>query len=106
VRQKRRLAALIDAWDRAIPLLARLVMDTHTEFVVTPWRDSDELLALRHELYGADALRREKAVHKVSEGCLAVQSGTDDLRCRSSHGGYASLMGYLCCSTLLRISSM
>ena len=34
-------------------------------FVVTPWRDSKELLQLRHDLYGADATRKERAVNKV-----------------------------------------
>lgn len=37
-----------------------------TQFVVTPWRTSKELLQLRHDLYGSDALKKERAVSKVS----------------------------------------
>jgi hypothetical protein len=37
-----------------------------TQFVVTPWRDSKELLRLRHDLYGSDTASKERAVNKVS----------------------------------------
>jgi ribosomal biogenesis protein LAS1 len=43
------------------------MMDPPTsQFVVTPWRSSEELLQLRRDLYGADALKKERAVNKVS----------------------------------------
>jgi hypothetical protein len=38
----------------------------NTQFVVTPWRNSEELLQLRRDLYGFDALKKERAVNKVS----------------------------------------
>ncbi|KAF2659679.1 Las1-domain-containing protein [Lophiostoma macrostomum CBS 122681] len=40
-----------------------------TRFVVTPWRDPEELLQVRQDLYGSSAAnsieRRQKAVHKI-----------------------------------------
>lgn len=36
------------------------------QFVVTPWRDSKELLQVRHDLYGTDSIKKERAVNKVS----------------------------------------
>lgn len=41
-------------------------MDSHTRFVVTAWRNSQELLQLRQDLYSSDTTSREKAVNKVS----------------------------------------
>ncbi|KAF2027431.1 cell morphogenesis protein-like protein Las1 [Setomelanomma holmii] len=35
------------------------------QFVVTPWRNRQELLQLRHDLYGSDATKKERAVNKV-----------------------------------------
>ncbi|EAT82435.1 hypothetical protein SNOG_10100 [Parastagonospora nodorum SN15] len=35
------------------------------QFVVTPWRDSKELLQVRHDLYGTDSIKKERAVNKV-----------------------------------------
>jgi hypothetical protein len=50
----------------------RLAMDPpHTRFAVTPWRNSKELLQLRHDLYGSDASKKERAVNKVSRACKA-----------------------------------
>ncbi|KAF1936433.1 Las1-domain-containing protein [Clathrospora elynae] len=40
-------------------------MELHTQFVVTAWRNSQELLQLRQDLYSSDTSRREKAVSKV-----------------------------------------
>ncbi|KNG47839.1 Las1-domain-containing protein [Stemphylium lycopersici] len=40
-------------------------MDSHTRFVVTAWRNSQELLQLRQDLYSSDTTSREKAVNKV-----------------------------------------
>ncbi|KAG9191128.1 hypothetical protein G6011_09216 [Alternaria panax] len=40
-------------------------MGSHTRFVVTAWRDSQELLQLRQDLYSSETSRREKAVNKV-----------------------------------------
>ncbi|KAF1921382.1 Las1-like-domain-containing protein [Ampelomyces quisqualis] len=36
-----------------------------TQFVVTPWRTSKELLQLRHDLYASDTPKKERAVSKV-----------------------------------------
>ena len=41
------------------------------QFVVTPWRDSKELLQLRQDLYGSDDTKKERAVNKVSRTCTA-----------------------------------
>jgi hypothetical protein len=35
------------------------------QFVVTPWRDANELLAVRRDLLAADDAARERAVNKV-----------------------------------------
>lgn len=40
-------------------------MKSQTRFVVTAWRDSQELLQLRHDLYSPEARRRQSAVSKV-----------------------------------------
>ncbi|KAL1797806.1 hypothetical protein ACET3X_004412 [Alternaria dauci] len=40
-------------------------MESHTAFVVTAWRDRQELLQLRQDLYSPEASSREKAVNKV-----------------------------------------
>ncbi|KAF2848123.1 Las1-domain-containing protein [Plenodomus tracheiphilus IPT5] len=40
-------------------------MGSHARFVVTAWRDSRELLQLRHDLYSPETSRRENAVSKV-----------------------------------------
>ncbi|KAH7083941.1 Las1-like-domain-containing protein [Paraphoma chrysanthemicola] len=36
-----------------------------TQFVVTPWRNRQELLQVRHDLYGSDPTKKERAVNKV-----------------------------------------
>jgi ribosomal biogenesis protein LAS1 len=41
-------------------------MEPHTRFAVTAWRDSQELLQLRQDLYSPETSRKEKAVNKVS----------------------------------------
>ncbi|KAF1829114.1 Las1-domain-containing protein [Decorospora gaudefroyi] len=40
-------------------------MDSPTQFTVTPWRNSQELLQLRQDLYSASASDRSKAVNKL-----------------------------------------
>ncbi|RYN42802.1 hypothetical protein AA0112_g1251 [Alternaria arborescens] len=40
-------------------------MEPHTRFAVTAWRDSEELLQLRQDLYSPETSRKEKAVNKV-----------------------------------------
>lgn len=42
------------------------VPDSHMQYIVTPWRSSQELLDLRHALYGLDKIKKERAVNKVS----------------------------------------
>lgn len=44
----------------------QLVMDAPVEYVVTAWRNRQELLQLRHDLYSSETKRRERAVNKVS----------------------------------------
>ncbi|CAN9296236.1 unnamed protein product [Alternaria alternata] len=39
-------------------------MEPHTRFAVTAWRDSQELLQLRQDLYSPETSRKEKAVNK------------------------------------------
>jgi len=51
-----------------------------TRFVVTPWRDSKELLRLRHDLYASDTARKESAVNKVSWLHLAGRFATSFVR--------------------------
>lgn len=48
-----------------------------TRFVVTPWRDADELLELRRDLFGTGLDVRDRAVNKVRQAivvlpCLAL----------------------------------
>ena len=46
-------------------------MESHSGFVVTPWRTRQELLQLRRDLYRLNddnVDRREGAVNKVSQG--------------------------------------
>lgn len=48
-----------------------LVMESHSGFVVTPWRTRQELLQLRRDLYRLNddnVDRRQGAVNKVSQG--------------------------------------
>ncbi|KAI8932179.1 hypothetical protein NX059_011061 [Plenodomus lindquistii] len=40
-------------------------MESQTRFIVTAWRDSQELLQLRQDLYSSETVRREHAVSKV-----------------------------------------
>ncbi|KAF2646203.1 Las1-domain-containing protein [Massarina eburnea CBS 473.64] len=40
-------------------------MQAATRFVVTAWRDRDELLAVRREIFGEDLVGRERAVNKI-----------------------------------------
>ena len=40
-------------------------MCARAEFVVTAWRNSQELLQVRQDLYCAEARRRESAANKV-----------------------------------------
>lgn len=56
----------LDAWDRAISSDPRRIMGADVQFVVTPWRNSKELLELRHDLYGTDTSKKTRAVNKVS----------------------------------------
>jgi hypothetical protein len=42
-------------------------MESHTRFVVTAWRNSQELLQLRQDLYGSETHKKEKAVNRVSQ---------------------------------------
>lgn len=41
-------------------------MESQNEFVVTAWRNRQELLQLCQDLYSPETQRREKAVSKVS----------------------------------------
>lgn len=52
-------------------------MESYTRFVVTPWRNSEELIQLRRDLYRLNddnVDRRQAAVNKVR----AAQSSTRD----------------------------
>ncbi|KAF1957799.1 Las1-domain-containing protein [Byssothecium circinans] len=40
-------------------------MDVQTRFVVTAWRDREELLRVRREIFGEDLAARERAVNKI-----------------------------------------
>ncbi|CAN9271389.1 unnamed protein product [Alternaria alternata] len=42
-------------------------MEPHTRFAVTAWRDSQELLQLRQDLYSPETSRKEKAVNKCAD---------------------------------------
>ncbi|KAH8725939.1 Las1-like-domain-containing protein [Phaeosphaeriaceae sp. PMI808] len=37
----------------------------HIQFVVTPWRHSQELFHLRRDLYGSETIKRERAINKI-----------------------------------------
>ncbi|OAL46715.1 Las1-domain-containing protein [Pyrenochaeta sp. DS3sAY3a] len=45
------------------------------QFVVTPWRNPQDLLQVRQDLYSRDALRRERAVNKVLAWRLRKPNG-------------------------------
>jgi hypothetical protein len=71
-------------------------MDSHTGFVITAWRNSQELLQLRQDLYSSETGRKERAVNKVSKvsdigGHHVLMPG------RCSHGGYGNQMACLYC---------